>query len=103
MSNSQIIIEDHLIGDGSCSETVEVSFWLDGSLSLEACSGGWFVWKENRKIASFVLKDSRFLQNIRDITVHGAAYNKMVPATGVYWSSKGVQEWKIEWTWLESI
>ena len=103
LMDSQILIEDSLIGDERCTQEIEICFWLEGTLSVQPCPGGWFIFKENRKIASFVLKDSRFRQNIRDSTEHGVAYNQMAPAIGLYWNSKGVQEWKIEWKWLESI
>ena len=103
MEDSNILIYDRLLGDVPFTDEIEVCFWLEGSLSVQQCEGGWIVFHENRKIASFVLKDSRFQQNIRDITHYGAAYNKLAPAIGLYWYSKGVQEWKIEWKWLESI
>ena len=103
MNSQQIEIEDRLLGDADCDEEIEVSFWLEGSLTVQPCTQGWFVFKENRKIASFVLKDSRFQQNIRSITQYGSAYNQLSPATGLYWYSKGVREWKIEWKWLESL
>ena len=101
LDENGISIEDQLLGDGECNEQIEVCFWLAGSFSVAPCTGGWIVSKDNRNIATFVLKNSQFQQNIRETKVFGVSYNTLSPAHGLYWSAKGVQKWTIEWKWME--
>jgi hypothetical protein len=94
-----IVIVDRLMK--ACSESVEVCFWLSGRFDAISCEHGWIILEKEEEIATFLLKDSRFMQKKREIQEHGISYNTFAPALGLFWQAQGVQEWKIEWKWKE--
>jgi len=96
-------IEVHDQIDGSWRGKVEVCFWLAGHLDAVPCEYGWKIMENNGEIASFLLKDSRFIQTKQDMQEHGFAYNTLAPATGLVWTATGVQQWKIIWEWKKEM